>query len=255
MSVRNTKVGSMDKVCLAIPNGSMEKQIISMLLLVGLCITRAARQFRVKVNHPLIDEVVFMRPQHMTELVGRGNYDLAICGQDFYQEYAKGWNKSNQRVEARRLLGSKADIRPTKIVLFCDKDDLATSATDVSVEEPVISEYPALTESWFLQYRPIPDEVLNGPSEYFVAHYGLARGKIVPSCGSTEAHVPRDYRFGVCLTETGASLAANGLKVIEVLMETCPVLLFPSQEFHEIPASKKKAIKEVVALFEQAGLL
>jgi len=250
----------MPKLSLAVPNGSMEKQILAMLALVGISITKAARQFRVEVEHPLIGEVVFMRPQHMTALVAQGKYDLAICGRDLYEEYKFSRHKLSDEVrdawccQAGAFTGSKMELKPTKIVLFSHKDDAASSGRDVSVDEAVLSEYPQLTGSWFLEKRPMSPEDLDGPGEFFAAHGSMMKGNIILSHGGTEAHVPRDYRFGVCLTETGASLVANDLKIVEVVLETYPVLLTPSREFRGVP-EKTKMIDRTVSMFKEVGLL
>ena len=45
------------------------------------------------------------------------------------------------------------------------------------------------------------------------------------SYGGTEAHIPGDYRYGVCVTETGSSITANGLKIIGKLFESHTVLI------------------------------
>ena len=126
----------MPKISLAVPNGSMEKQILAMLTLVGLAITKTARQFRVEVDHPLVGEVVFMRPQHMTALVAQGKYDLAICGRDLYEEYKFSRHRFQDEVrdawcaQAGAFTGVRMELKPTKIVLFAHKDDQAGSGSD-----------------------------------------------------------------------------------------------------------------------------
>ena len=150
--------------------------------------------------------------------------------------------------------GARMEQKPTKIVLFAHKDEPVSSGSDISVDEPVLSEYPRVTGSWFLEKRPMSAKDLDGPGEFFAAHGSMMKGNIIPSHGGTEAHVPRDYRFGVCLTETGASLAANDLKVVEVILDTYPVLLTPSTEFRGVP-EKTKMINQTVLMLKEVGLL
>jgi len=200
----------MRKLSLAVPNGSMQAQILAMLALVGINVVRRERQFVFPVDHPQVGAVIFMRPQHMPRLVDEGKYDLAICGYDLYEEHklsggrfpldaAKLWGKFS---------GPKADVRPTQIVAFTHISDRIKKPADLPAQICTITEYPGLTKAW------------------------LRRQNIYTGCdmsyGCTEAHVPRDYRLGVCLTETGRTLVANKLVVIDILLKTSPVLLAAS---------------------------
>ena len=74
------------------------------------------------------------------------------------------------------------------------------------------------------------------------------------SYGGTEAHILRDYLYGVCLSDTGASIAANGLKIIHTLLETHTSLIVSreiwliSSEL-EVPENpKQEMVKALVHL-------
>jgi ATP phosphoribosyltransferase len=201
----------MRKLSLAVPNGSLQNQILAMLTLVGINIVRQERRFVFPVDHPLVGAVVFMRPQHMPRLVDEGKYDLAICGYDLYEEHRLSGSRF-PLVSGKlwgSFTGSAADICPTKIVAFTHISDSIRSPADLPAQIRTITEYPGLTKSWLRRHN------VHTACDY--------------SFGSTEAHVPRDYRLGVCLTETGKTLAANKLVVIDVLLNTSPVLLASSK--------------------------
>ena len=233
----------MQKLSIAVPNGHLEKQVLAMLALVGILVAKAGRQFHYLVDHPLIGEVIFMRPQHMTWLVAEGKYDLAICGLDLYEEYnhngarARDENRDRWCVKLGDFTGPKVEKSATRIVIFAGRKDPANSAADIPSGAAVISEYPGLTCNWLRGAKLRPDKV------------------IYPSTGSTETHVPRDFRFGVCLTETGDSIESNTLKVIGKLLDTHPVLLSPSPEFRDMPEWKARAIGSMVRVFMEKGLL
>lgn len=233
----------MEKLSIAVPNGHLEKQALAMLALIGIVILKVERQFRYFVDHPLINEVVFMRPQHMTWLVAEGKYDLAVCGLDLYEEYNHNGNRTRDEARGKRCVklgdftGPNVEVKPTRVVAFAHRDDPINSARGIPSGEIVISEYPGLTCNWLRGNRSRPDQI------------------IYPSVGGTEAHVRRDFRFGVCMTETGQSLKANRLKVLDVLLNTYPILLSPSREFHGPPDAKARAIADMVTIFTGTGLL
>src|ERR1019366_9735270 len=70
------------------------------------------------------------------------------------------------------------------------------------------------------------------------------------SYGGTEAHIPGDYRYGVCVTETGSSITANGLRIIGKLSESNTVLI--ANQDVQLDEKKKEAIHIVRLLISGA---
>src|SRR5208337_3399764 len=94
----------------------------------------------------------------------------------------------------------------------------------------ILSEYPGWTKRFFEKLR-IPVTV-----EF--------------SYGGTEAHIPGDYRYGVCVTETGSSITANGLRIIGKLFESNTVLI--ANQDVQLDEKKREAIHIVRLLLSGA---
>ncbi|MDO8514028.1 MAG: ATP phosphoribosyltransferase [bacterium] len=140
------------------------------------------------------------------QLVADGAYTLGIVGLDSVKE-------SGVDVEVcADLLFNRSTWNKAKIVLVTKEGGL-TDATSVPNGAQVLTEYPRLTRQFF---GKLGRKVV-----------------IVPSRGSIEAEIPNPYPFGVCLTETGQSLRANGLRVIRTLMETSTVLIANKKEYRD----------------------
>ncbi len=181
-----------------------------MLAQAGVSLARREREFVYPVDHPLIGEVVFMRPQHMPGLIAEDRYDLAVCGLDLYYEWTSSPAALLRQLSANcqvagRFIGEKSDIRPTSVAAFVHSSDSALAVADLPAQTQIITEYPSLTKVW-----------MKSKGLTLCPAYSL---------GSTEAHVPRDYRVGVCLVESGKTIRANGLRVLDVILQTVPVLL------------------------------
>src|SRR3989344_6025016 len=131
---------------------------------------------------------VFMRAREIPALVARGNYDMGICGYDWVEESG----------EEKRLY-REAPLSPyVDVVLFCGKDDPLRAPTKVITADSILSEYPSLTQ------RELKET------------FGYTL-EVVPCSGSAESHVPHDYRFGVCVRETGKTLEESHQRVLCVL--------------------------------------
>jgi ATP phosphoribosyltransferase len=141
-----------------------------------------------------------MRPQHIPQLVEKGTYDVGICGYDCVHE------ANTEVVQLAELpYGRGSSTGQARVVLVSGNENRVSTMRGVPPNSRVISEYPNITRRAFGKLG-IPVEV-----EF--------------SYGGTEAHIPGDYEFGVCLTDTGASLTANGLKIVEVLLQTKTILV------------------------------
>lgn len=193
---RNQKSQKSTGLNVALSNGSLKDGTTCLFGEANLKIYEDPRRHDAWINDPLISRVTFMRPQHIPDLVTRGFYDVGICGLDCQYESSAG-----SYVIAELPYGRGTSTGKAKIVLVTSKSNPAKSIEDVEEGAVILSEYPHLTESWY------ENQSLTPPTVRF-------------SYGGTEAHIPRDYRYGVCLTETGASLKANKLKVIHTFMET-----------------------------------
>src|SRR3989338_9474313 len=209
---------------IALPNGSLEEGTMRLFEEANLKIKKDLRKHDAFVDGPLILRVTFMRPQHIPALVERGVYDVGICGSDCIEE-----SETDVVLVAELPYGRGASSGAAKVVLVTSIENPVEAIEQVEPESVVLSEYPNITKRAFARHSSVD---------------------IRFSYGGTEAHIPGDYRYGVCLTDTGASLKANGLKVIHTLLETHTCLITSREILSTTAESPKEheSKKLVVAL-------
>lgn len=184
---------------IALPNGSLEEGTMKLFEEANLRVIRSPRRHEARIVDPRISQVTVMRPQHIPRLVEQGTYDLGVCGFDSVME------SRAKVVVIQGLCYSLRTRGSVHVVLIGAADDMTKSAVDVPPGSAILSEFPEWTRRFF--------EKLNIPVT------------VEFSYGGTEAHIPRDYRYGICVTETGASITANGLRIIQKLFESGTVLI------------------------------
>lgn len=183
----------------ALPNGSLENGTIKLFEDSGFPILRKPRQHDVLVANSIVSSVTFMRPQHIAKLVENGTYDFGICGTDCIEE-AEADVVSLAELEYGRGNSSGR----TKIVLIAEeKKELRVD--NIPRDSQVLTEYPYITRRSFKEWN-IPVQLQF-------------------SYGGTEAHIPRDYLLGVCLSDSGESLKANHKQVVSILLHSCTTLV------------------------------
>jgi ATP phosphoribosyltransferase len=199
---------------IALPSGSLEEKTLDLFREANLEVIRKPRRQEAIINDALISEVIICAPQLMPNLVEKGAYDVAICGQDCVLE------SNASIIEVAELPYSRSTAEKVKVVLFGSIDDPVQKASGIKPGSTILSEYPNITRKFFEQVG--------------------TKVNVEFSHRTTEAHIPRDYNYGVCVSETGFSLAANGQKIIEVLCESSTVLI-TNREVMKDP-EKKEAI-------------
>jgi len=184
---------------IALPNGSLEDGTLKLFEEANLKVLRAPRQHGAKIDDPRISRVTIMRPQHIPRLVEQGTYDLGVCGHDSVLESDTKVSILQDFSYSRRTLGG------VQVVLIGAANDATSTARQVPPGSAILSEYPGWTKRFFDKLGvPVTVEF---------------------SYGGTEAHIPGDYRYGVCVTETGSSITANGLRIIGKLFTSNTVLI------------------------------
>ena len=142
-------------------------------------------------------QIKVVRPQDMPQLVASGAFDLAITGDDWLREHLAKFPSSPVSV-AVDLRRSRYSIGP--VVHNDFPADTTAEALGIwsNMERPVriASEYPALAEAFARDIR-------------------LPRTVIIPINGASEAFVPEDADILIEGTETGTSLRANNLKMLD----------------------------------------
>jgi len=211
---------------LVLPKGSLERATLDLFDAADLGVRRGSeRDYRASVDDPRIDRVMFLRPQEIPRYVEQGLFDLGITGRDWITE------TDSDVASVCELEYSKATSNPVRIVLAVPKEHPAESGRDLPNGVRVSTEFPELTRRFF-------DEA------------GV-EAVIVPSYGATEAKVPDIVDAIVDLTETGSSLRAHGLRILDTLLTSRTELVANKTSYAD---PEKRAAMEDIALLLRGAI-
>ena len=206
-----------------LPKGSLEEATLKLFARAGFNITKGSRSYT-----PSWDDADlggrFVRAQEMSRYVEDGFFDCGLTGRDWVQE-----NESDVKVVAD-LIYSRASNRISKWVLAVPEDSPIKTVKDLE-GKTIATELVEVTKS-FLKKHGVTAEV-----EF--------------SWGATEVKVPELVDAIVDLTETGSSLRANKLRIVDVLMETNTVLIANKDSWAD---DAKKAKIENIGMMLNAAL-
>jgi ATP phosphoribosyltransferase len=184
----------MSRLKLGIPKGSLQDSTIELFARAGWRISVSSRSYFPTSDDPEI-ECMLVRAQEMARYVGSGALDAGITGEDWILE-------TNEEVEkVAELVYSKTSLGKVRWVLAVAEDSSVQSVKD-------------------LEGKVIATEAVKLTEKYFAAHGVKARVEF--SWGATEVKVPQLADAIVEVTETGASLRANKLRIVDTLMESAP---------------------------------
>src|SRR5690606_26219588 len=149
-------------------------------------------------------EVKVMRPQDMPRAVALGHFDMAITGRDW--------------LEVHRTAFPAAPV-----VELCD---LARSKYRLGAVVPEDLPAENIREAVAYWRRDDPSRPIRLASEYasladdYARERHLGRYRVIPISGASEGFVPEDAEILIEGTETGTTLRANRLRMIDVIMES-----------------------------------
>ncbi len=205
---------------IALPKGSLEEQTKVLFAEADLAIRATGRAYNPTIADPRIARVKILRPQEIPHYVADGHFDLGISGHDWVTE------SGADIVEVAELPYAKTGTGVVKMVLAVAEDSPVRSAADIAPGSRITTEFPNVTRAFF--------ERLGVPVEVFYSY------------GATEAKVPELMDALVDLTETGSTLRQNGLRIVDVILEST-TRLFANRAAWEDP-EKRQAIEEVRTL-------
>jgi ATP phosphoribosyltransferase len=186
---------------LVIPKGSLEEQTLRLLEAADLRVRRGSnRDYHGTIDDDRIERVSVLRPQEIPTYVQDGFFDLGITGQDWVAETG-----ADVRVLTSLSYARSGTGHGTKIVLAVPNEHPADSAKEMPAGSRISTEFLHITERFF---EDLGIDV-----------------KVVWSYGATEAKVPEIVDAIVDITETGSTLRAHGMKIIETLLTSEPVLV------------------------------
>jgi ATP phosphoribosyltransferase len=208
---------------LGIPKGSLQDSTVDLFNKAGWKVQINDRSYFPTIDDPGI-EVVMFRAQEMSRYVEDGVIDLGLTGFDWIQE-----NGSDVQ-EVLELVYSKATSRPTKWVLCVPNESTVTKPEE-------------------LDGGVIATELVGFTRKYF-EHRGI-KVKIEFSWGATEVKA-RLLDGIVDVTETGSSIRANNLRIIDTLMTSTTRLIANKKVWGEGGAKREKI--ENIALLLQGAI-
>ena len=182
---------------LGIPSGSLQDACGEIFERAGYRITFPKRSYYPEIDDPEID-CLLVRAQEMARYVEQGVLDAGITGHDWVLETGA------DVAEAAEFVFSKVSRRPSRWVLCVPNDSDVQTVAD-------------------LQGKRIATEVVNLTRNYLAKHNVTANVEF--SWGATEVKPPRLADAIVEITETGSSLRANNLRIVDEVLASTPRLI------------------------------
>lgn len=207
---------------LVIPKGSLEDQTLRLFEAADLAVRRSSgRDYHGSIDDERIERVSVLRPQEIPTYVAEGLFDLGITGQDWIAETG-----SDVEVLASLSYAKTGTGHGTRIVLAVPGEHPANSAKEMPAGSRISTEFVRITERFF-------------------AELGIEM-RVAWSYGATEAKVPEIVDAIVDVTETGSTLRAHGMKIIETLLTSEPVLA--ANRDAAADPSKRAAMDDITTL-------
>ena len=213
---------SENKLMLGLPKGSLEESTIRLFAKAGYQITKSSRSYRPSFDDPTLDGR-FLRAQEVSRYIENGYFDCGLTGQDWVKE------NNSDVVEICDLVYSRASNRKSRWVLCV----------------PEASEVKTVKD---LEGKRIATEIVN-TTNAFLEQNGV-KADVEFSWGATEMKVPDLVDAIVDLTETGNSLRANKLRIVDTLLTTNTVFVANKEALKD--HWKKKKIDTIALLLTSA---
>ena len=207
---------------IGLPSGSLMEPTIALFAKAGYAISGSSRSYRPSVDDPEL-RIRLLRAQEISRYIEHGYLDCGITGYDWVQE-----NESHLE-EVVKLPYSKATSNPTRWVLVVPEDSPVKSVRD-------------------LEGKRVATEAV-GITRRFFERAGV-KVEVEFSWGATEVKVPDLVDAIVDITETGSSLRANKLRIVDTLMESYPALYANTSAWAD--EWKQSKIKNLALLLKAA---
>jgi ATP phosphoribosyltransferase len=206
-----------------IPKGSLEAQTLELLRKSGWRIAVGDRSYIPRVDDPSLT-CRLLRPQEMPRYIADGTLDAGITGSDWIVE------NGVDLVQIESFIYSKVSLQPTRWVLCVPENSPVKRLEDLAGKR-VATEMVAFTRRIFAE-RKIKVEV-----EF---SWGVTEAKAAD--GLVDAVVE--------VTETGSSLRANGLRIVEELLTSSPVLVANREAWND--PWKREKVRQIGVLMKGA---
>ena len=207
---------------IGLPSGSLQEPTLALFAKAGFVINTSSRSYKPAVDDPELT-IRLLRAQEISRYVEHGFLDCGLTGADWVAE-----NKSDVQTVCEMTF-SKASSQPTRWVLAVPEDSPIRTVKD-------------------LQGKVIATEAV-GMTRNFLEKHGV-QAEVEFSWGATEVKVPDLVDAIVDVTETGSSLRANKLRVLETIMTSRPQFIANKKAFAD--GWKRQKIERLVLLLQGA---
>jgi ATP phosphoribosyltransferase len=207
---------------LGIPAGSLQEATAELFRRAGYKITFSSRSYFPTIDDDEI-ECMLIRAQEMARYVEDGVLDAGLTGHDWIME-----NGSNVH-EVAELVFSKVSRRPVRWVLCVPEDSPIKTVHDLAGKR-IATEAVGLTER-------------------YLANHGV-KAKVEFSWGATEVKPPKLADAIVEVTETGSSLRANHLRILEEVLTSTPRFIANHQAYAD--PWKRQKVDDIVLMLRGA---
>ncbi len=214
------------------PAGSLQNSMLQLFERAGLPIRIAERSYFPSSDDPEL-ECVLIRAQEVGRYVHQGVLDAGITGLDWIKETRA------RVVELADLKLSKTSMRPVRWVLAVPENSPIRGARDLAGKR-IATEAVELVRGWLRKKR--------------------VQAEVEFSWGATEVKPPLLADAIVEVTETGSSLVANKLRIVETIMESTPRLIANPRAYRD-PWKKRKLdgmallLNAAIAALGRVGLM
>jgi len=212
----------MSRLKLGIPKGSLQESTVELFAKAGWRISVSSRSYYPGIDDPEI-ECMMVRAQEMARYVESGALDAGLTGKDWILETGADVE------EVAELVYSKTSLGRVRWVLAVAEDSAFQSVRD-------------------LEGKVIATEAVR-MTEKYLARNGV-KARVEFSWGATEVKVPQLADAIVEVTETGSSLRANHLRVVDTLLESAPWFIANRAAWGD--PWKREKIENIVLLLDGA---
>jgi len=212
----------MNKIVLGLPKGSLQEATFLIMKKAGFAVSTGSRSYLPSVDDPLI-EARLIRAQEISRYVEHGMLDAGLTGHDWIVE-----NGSDVH-EVANLVYAKQGLRPVRWVLAVPNDSKIKTVRD-------------------LAGKRIATEAV-GIAKRYLRKHGV-RAEVEFSWGATEVKAPELVDAIIELTETGSSLRANNLRIVDTVLESTTRLIANHQAWKN--AGKRAKIEQLALLLRGA---
>jgi len=212
----------MKKIKFGLPKGSLEKMSIGLFQRAGYNITRVERSYNLSIDDDEI-ELMLIRTQEIPLYVGKGVLDAGLAGYDWIVERGVKVKRVKELFYAKKGLGKVRWVLAVPVNSFIQRPE-------------------------DLQGRRVATELVEVTRNY-LEKKGI-KAEVEFSWGATEVKPPHLVDAIVELTETGTSLRANNLRIVDTVLESTTWLIANPASWDDI--WKREKIKSLGILLEGA---